>query len=212
MKGVRFCDVSDGMMKEADTLYSAMRPRLNWHISKRVDNSRQNHWTLQFTRDNLAPVAARICLAGHAVDDIDTYGMPEGLLKLPIDQVFGVVCGDLLELEGCYLYYHKKKRKWVRSGKTSGEGKDACFRGRGGKHKKNAACRDQMQKLDFYRLFPVEGVDNLGGRDGYFRDLTMYCGLAFNRNANIKSLCSQNMQGSLFCLEQRGNEQIEKNR
>ena len=41
-------------------------------------------------------------------------------------------------LEGCYLYFDKLKNKWISNGKTAGDGKDACFEGRGNKeHEKN---------------------------------------------------------------------------
>ena len=60
-------------------------------------------------------------------------------MKQPTDEIFQVASGNLGKLEGCYLHNEPKKLKWVRSGKSSGDGDDANFDGRGAKHRKNAA-------------------------------------------------------------------------
>ena len=72
MKGFDALPVNDKMIQEADKLTLALDSRLSYHIGERVDSSRQNHWTLRFVCDNLAPVVAGMCLAEHIVDNIDT--------------------------------------------------------------------------------------------------------------------------------------------
>ena len=77
-----------------------------------------------------------MCLAGHIVDQLEIYKLDERLLVLPEKDTFQILEGDLERLEGCYLYFNDEKSKWIRSGKTSGDGDDACFLGRGKTHKK----------------------------------------------------------------------------
>ena len=86
-----------------------------------------------------------MCLVGHVVDDVKRWRIDERMLKLPTQNMFQLLGGDLLSLEGCYLYFDKCKCKWIHSGKTSGDGVDACFRGRGKKREDNAKSLDQMK-------------------------------------------------------------------
>ena len=101
VKGVGSIAITDELMGKADSLALSMAARLDLHIDDRVDKSRHSHWTLQFTRDNLPPMAAAMCLAGHIVDDIDTYDINECLLRQPTDEIFQVASGNLGKLEGC---------------------------------------------------------------------------------------------------------------
>ena len=110
VKGVGSIPITDELMGKADSLAVSMAARLDLHIAgDRVDSSRHNHWTLQFTRDNLPPMAAAMCLAGHIVDEIETYDISECLLKQPTDEIFQVASGNLGKLEGCYLHNEPKK-------------------------------------------------------------------------------------------------------
>ena len=104
----------------------------------------------------------------------------------------------LLDLEGCYLYFDGMKKKWVRSGKTSGLGKAASFRGRGEQHVKNSRSLDQMKMHDFYQIYPAEGVRNLGWIGGHFEYLKMYCAMAFDRKEDVAPLCSEGESSSLL--------------
>lgn len=178
--GAAAVSVNERVMMNADKLASALKLRLAYHTSERVDKSRQRHWTLRFVRDNLSAMAAAMCLAGHVVGDVEACDVDERLLVLPALQSFFKVDRDLCRLEGCYLYYDSMKDRWVRSGKTSGDGDEACFEGRGNKHFLNSQSTDEMRNLRFYRKYPSKGVENLGARRGYFENLVMYCGMAFD--------------------------------
>lgn len=147
VKGVPFVDVNEQHVHESDILVQALEQRLDLHIAERVHVSKHHHWTVHFTRDNLAPMAAAMMLTGHMMGHFDTHSISEKLLDLPCREprmFSGMTCGypgtatNLLDLEGCYLYFDDKKNKWVRSGKTSGLGKAATFRGRGEQHVKNS--------------------------------------------------------------------------
>ena len=82
--------------------------------------------------------------------------------------------GNLSSLKGCYLYHDYKKSRWIRSGKTSGDGKDACFKGRVNRHKKDSRLKDEMRKHPFYAKYLAKGVENVSVCQGYFDTLTMY--------------------------------------
>jgi len=210
IRGVDFVTIDDELIKNADKLALSLAPRLEYHIAERVDCSRQKHWTLQFTRDNLAPMAAGMCLVGHIVSDLDTFDITECLMKLPMDELFQIVTGDLGKLEGCYLYYDRKKNKWIRSGKTSGDGDAACFAGRGNKHEQNARCKDEMRKHPLYARYPAFGVDNVGAREGYFENLDMYCAMSFHSKSDVTALCSHDLENSLFVWSGETMEEIKK--
>lgn len=205
VKGVNMITVTEKMKSTANYLY-VLDGRLNLHIaSRRVDQSKKNHWTLRlFTRENLPAMAAALCIFGHVVDDdLTTYGMDKCLLCSPIfeDESFCEIDGDedLGALQGCYLYFYVKKMIWIRSGKTSGDGAKACFRGRVGTHKKNSGSVDEMKEHQFYALYPSKGAEEtIGKRKGYFDDLLMYCGMAFDPTDDVSNLCSSGESGSLF--------------
>ena len=136
-------------------------------------------------------------------DDITTYGMEECLLCSPIfdDDAFCDIDDDedLAALQGCYLYYNIKRMQWIRSGKTSGDVVKASFRGRGDTHKKNSESVDEMKEHQFYALYPSKrAAKTIGRRKGYFDDLLMYCGMAFDPTDDVTALCSNGESGSLF--------------
>lgn len=137
-------------------------------------------------------------IVGHIVDDIETYSLDGRLLALPLEELFTFILGDLCSLEGCYLYFDEKKNKWIRSGKTSGDGKDACFEGRGKKHEKNSTSMGEMRKHQLYAKYPTRGKDNLGSREGYFNNLKMYCGMAYDSKGDVAPLYSTETDDSLF--------------
>ena len=210
VKGVSFLNITEDLMKNADSLALTLQPRLQLHIAERVKPALQNHWTLGFTRDNIPLMAAAMSLAGHVADDLDTYNIAECLLSPPSDSMFQLISNNLGGCEGCYLYYNTKKHKWVRSGKTAGEGDDACFRGRGNKHKKNSALIEEMRKLSFYKCYPTKSVQNLGAVRGYFDDLAMYCGLGFDAKADLSSLLSSSMSTGVFIWSTEVMEELNK--
>jgi len=147
-------------------------------------------------------MAAAICVFGHiVVDDISTYGIDDCLLRMPMQQDddggFCLIDGDdhVGSLQGCYLYFDWIKYRWIRSGKTSGDGNKACFRERGDTHKKNAKSVDEMKAHRFYALYPARDVETIGVRKGYFDDLSM---LFDPRAPDVSNLCSNGEIGSLF--------------
>ena len=115
--------INNDLKATTDGLAECMLSRLALHAIDCVDVSRRKHFTIGFTRDNIASVTAGMCLVGHTAKDIDNCRIDERLLGFPgSDNRFKVVRGKLAQLEGCYLYFDKAKFKWIKSGKTSRNG------------------------------------------------------------------------------------------
>mmetsp|Transcript_22611 Transcript_22611/g.34254 ORF Transcript_22611/g.34254 Transcript_22611/m.34254 type:complete len:444 (-) Transcript_22611:16-1347(-) len=208
--------VTTAMKINADKLESSLSARLSFHVSGRVHQTKQQHWTInRFTPDNLAPMAAAMCMMGHIVDRVERWRMDECLLSLPMHDLFPLLDdedGDkeLGKLEGCYLFFDWEKMKWIRSGKTSGTGKNACFSGRMKQHYKNAASKDQMREHPLYAKYPAKDVENLGSPEGIFNDLLIYCGMAFDSKASVSSLCSHGKSDSLFVWDKEVMDELKK--
>ena len=95
------------------------------------------------------------------------------------------------------MHYDILKKKWIRSGKASGAGKDACFDGRGNQHTKNAQLVDQMRKHIFYQEYTAKGVKHIGEIEEYFDDLEVYCGMVFDRTKDVEPLYLEGAENSL---------------
>ena len=119
IKGVNFDDVEidSEFCDRADKLLSALEMRFQFHVAGKVDKSRWNHFTLAFVKNNLPPMAAAMCLAGHIVEDIDAYGFEECLLKFPSGGVYEAMSDSLGTMEGCYLFFDMVKSFLIFSGK-----------------------------------------------------------------------------------------------
>ena len=101
-------------------------------------------------------------------------------------------------MEGDYLCYDTVRRKWIRSGKASGLGKDACFVGRNKTHASNARSINLMRKHRYYQKYLARGVENIGAVRGYFGDIEVYCGMGFDREEDVSPLCLVNSDKNLF--------------
>jgi len=71
------------------------------------------------------------------------------------------------------------------------------------KHRKNAASLDEMRKHPFYRRYPLKGVENLGAPKGYFDDLVMYVGMAYDTSTpnDLSPLCTNENDNLLVWSE-----------
>ena len=56
-----------------------------------------------------------------------------------------------------------------------------------------------MKSHPFYALYPAREVDTIGVRKGYFDDLSMYCGMAFDPSVDVSNLYAP-MGRSVACL------------
>ena len=96
----------------------------------------------------------------------------------PNKKMFQIITGDLSILEGYYLHFDKCEYKWIRSGNTSVEVKDAYFDSRRAKHEENSKLKDQVRVHPLYREYPARGANIIGVREGHFENLALYCGMA----------------------------------
>ena len=104
VKGLRNIVVDSAMLKRADKLLDIFEARMRNHVAKKVDESKYDHFTLPFVRDNLSPMSAAVCIAGHVVDDLDAYDLSECILKMPDEAMLSIMTVDLTLFEGCYLF------------------------------------------------------------------------------------------------------------
>ena len=214
-KGVSVGDVNQSMVAKAKLLMPALQQRLNLHIRERVDVRRQHHWLLEFIWDNLPSMAAVKCVSGHITEHLESYSIDECLLVPPSSIVFQSISkrpanSQLGSLEGSYLHYDQKKMKWIRSGKVSGLGADACFNGRGNTHAKNSRLIEQMRKHTFYQEYPAAGVANIGCVGGHYEYLEVFCGMAFDRSGDVSPICSVDAANSLFVWSDQAMRELKK--
>ena len=67
-----------------------------------------------------------------------------------------------------------------------------------------------MRVHPFYQRYPVEGVQNLGARKGYFHDLDMYCAMGFDKKVDVDTLCEDNREASLFVWNNETMEELKR--
>ena len=96
------------------------------------------------------------------------------------------------------MYFEKTKLKWIRSGKTSKNGNDACFEGRGKKQKSNARNKDQIGCAACIVGTRRGGLTVLEGQEGTFDNLVMYCGMANGKRGNTEPLTSVETTDSFY--------------
>ena len=192
VKVVGFGAVDETMVEKSKCLLLSLHQRLYIHITDRVNDRRQHHWTLEFIQDNIASVAASKCLVDNIAYHIEFYGVHECLMMIPKEDSYEYVFLSILNhpeglgtLEGCYLHYDTKKKKLIQSGNASGVGNNVCFNYCRGTHSNNARSLDQMRKHHFYQEYPVGGVDNIGGIGECFEYLEVYFGMAFDKKEDV---------------------------
>ena len=83
VKGVSIVPINDDLMATANSFAACMHSRLALHVVECVADSRRDHFTVGFTRDNIDPLATRMCLSGHIVKEIDNFRIDERLLDFP---------------------------------------------------------------------------------------------------------------------------------
>ena len=61
-----------------------------------------------------------------------------------------------------------------------------------------------------YQYFPAMGVDNIGARQGYFKNLDTFCPMAFDKSESVSSLCSRDKDDSLFVWSDQTIDELKK--
>jgi len=80
--------------------------------------------------------------------------------------------------------------------------------GRGKKHEQNAASKTKMRQHPFYQKYIKRGVENAGAPGGYFGNLQMHYGMAFDLKGTVEALRSNGKNGSLFVWSKEYSEQL----
>jgi len=176
-------DIAD-IQEQTNMLHGILQARLIRHIEQRIkDATKRDHYSLRWAAQNLGRVSAIMVIMGHVKKDITIAKSNSGtcLLRQPGDSFIIAGTADILEQEGCYLYYDSEDGCWIRSGKVIGNSRS--FGERNKEHAKMA--REQSMealKSKFYRTYPSKSATSRGCvRDGYFEDLKLYVGLGFSR-------------------------------
>lgn len=100
-------------------------------------------------------VSAMIVRAGHALpyQDLQCAKIDDSLLSADTTRFIRVDAdSSYAHLQGCYLYYHESKFKWVRSGKVCGQ---STFIKRHDQHVSNSkAASVDPRSSYFYQQYP----------------------------------------------------------
>ena len=60
------------MMKRADTLYQIILFQMTYHLKRRIeDKTKHNHWSMLWSKQNMAQVASIMVMFGHVKLDLD---------------------------------------------------------------------------------------------------------------------------------------------
>ena len=103
-------------------LNSTLLVRLEKLIDSRVQNAKKKHWGWDFVRDNLITMSCVIVLQQH-VNNIDLVKLAQTnvnacVLDEPSNKFTRHVESSVAE--GCYIFYDRVKKEWIRSGKCTG--------------------------------------------------------------------------------------------
>ena len=100
--------------------------------------------------------------------------------------------------------FDRKRYRWTRISKTSGDGNNECFEECGKYHKHNSTSKDQMRMHHLYCEYPKEGFSNLGAEEGIFDNGVMYLGLP--TKGNIEAVRSVGAGDSLYVWGKKVND------
>jgi hypothetical protein len=182
---------ADLLQEQANILLKLLWARLDQHIIDRVPQSKHKHWIWQFVRKNLSRVAAAMILFDHVVHDLERFATnpkkcllrnvsSQGLSFIPLVVATSASTEAARKTEGSYLYFDREEAVWIRSGKVCGR----KFAERHKEHKKSSELKCETSRQSrFYTHYPSKTATaaTVRSRRGFFDDLSMYCGLAFDR-------------------------------
>lgn len=129
-------------------------------------------------------VCGMIVRAGHSLpyQDLQCAKIDDSLLSADTSKFIPVEADSgYAQLQGCYLYYHESKFKWVRSGKVCGL---STFIRRHEEHTSNSKAPSiDPRSSHFYQQYPHPQSPDAQKetRAGVFTDLRQYVGIGFNR-------------------------------
>jgi hypothetical protein len=174
--------------KEIDALHRNMKHRLVCHVQQKVPKQKRDHWVFKFVRENLRRAVSAMMIMGHInMKRVLPNNNKTCVLKnVGQDPESFVPTDNLVDFEGCYLYYDTASGKFVRSGKVNGENRS--FLDRHKEHFKAAKSKELPSK--FYKAYPSRTAPEPQPilQCGEFEDLKQYCGLGFSRKENIEAL------------------------
>ncbi len=190
------------LLTKADILVKMLRQRLKDHIKNRAE-SRRDHWVWNFSRKNLAVVAAYMILAGHIKTRIACV-KGDGSLLFPNENKFAP-CQMQPKYEGCYLFFDSNECVFIRSGKVTGGGVESRMI----QHKK--AAEAEIASSQFYDQYPSQKTARSEKRDkrGFFEDLLAVFGAGFDPKCDIAGSVGEDVKdGGILLLAEHEKERI----
>jgi hypothetical protein len=162
------------------------------HLGDCLDNksSKLDHWVWKWVAKNLPQLAALMVFLGHILpDEVLSWcsSTNDCLLKQACNQEQSMFWKvnledqDSCKEEGSYLYHDRVRGLWVRSGKTTGKDRHIIIRHL--EHSDRAKLRELKDvSSKFYQSYPSQSATYSNNtRWGYFDQLDLYYGLAFDR-------------------------------
>ena len=67
-----------------------------------------------------------------------------------------------------------------------------------------------MRMHRLYREYPARGFNSVGKREGYFDNLVMYCGMAYNKGGNTEALRPLGAADSLYVWSKGVTDELNK--
>jgi hypothetical protein len=178
----------DTLNKETEALWKNMKYRLDYHMQQKVPEQKRKSWVFKFVRENLGRASSAMIVMGHInAKRVLTNNNKTCVLKnLGQYPKSFVPTDNLVNFEGCYLYYDTAEGSFVRSGKVNGENRS--FIARHKEHLKAAKSKELPSK--FYKAYPSQAAPETQQtlQRGNFEDLEQYCGLGFSRRESIEAL------------------------
>jgi hypothetical protein len=175
----------DGLKSRAAMYANLLMSRLRRNLDARIPADRQDlqmhrHWVWPFFCSNLVRLAALMILSNHVPDEESLSFLQADDCYLADDTNFAMVTGEMANLDGSYLFWDEKRKKFTRAGMAS-----ATFGERGKGHE--AASR---QKNDddfdsfFYSCYPHKDsiYPSTKRQRGFFHNLHHIVGIGFRRN------------------------------
>ena len=199
-------EVTDDMMKRADTLQQILLFRMTYHLKRRIeDKAKHNHWSMLWSKRNMAQVASIMVMLGHIKLDLECMRDITSTLLTNPDKYLPAE-GYEKDLQGAYLYYDSNDSKWIRSGKVTRRG----FAVRHSEHAKKAACRRTTSS--FYSRYPTKSNQFSTCRKGYFENLLQYVAVGFSVNDVIEKEVAKTYDvGGIFDCTHEEDEYIKRN-
>ena len=196
--------LTDEHIAQADALVPVIFARLEQHISLKVKVDRQQHWCVQWIKENIGAMCALSMLLGHL--RLKTHPDPPSYECLLTRQWarFIEIDAQNSHLEGAYGHLHRdlmaEIEELIRAGKVAGETRNFGIRGE--EHHKGATLTQPSPTSLYYKYPSTEVMQDAStvSKKGDFENLTMHIFVGFDRKDEqaLAVLCDLQQQNFVW--------------